>query len=124
VPDTISDFAHGKPLPASQVDAMRDDAPWLNYLTDQERRLLPQWAALIFPDMQVTKRMQRHMVVTNSGHRMAVFKSLDECVLYAEALEVAPVGIVLCGRAILASAPLIPTPTSDPNQLGMFDTLK
>jgi len=124
VPDTISDFAHGKPLLASTVDAVRDAVPWLDYLTDRERQLLPLFDVVILPDMQVTKRMQRHMVVAHNGHRMAVFKTLDECWLYAEALELATVGLVVAGRAVPLNPARSAPPSLDPNQMGLFDTVK
>lgn len=118
---TISDFAHGSPLPVAYSSPVRDEVPWLQYFTPEQREAMKAWGAVIWPDVQVTKRMRRHMVMTPEGHRMAVFATLEECLDYAEALEVAPVGLFVCGRAILASAPLTTPPTSDPNQLQLFD---
>lgn len=99
----------------------RADAPWLAYFTEEQKAAMNGWALVIWPDVQVTKRMQRHIVMRPDGTRMAVFKTLTECVDYAEALELAPVGLFVAGRAILASAALTPTPPSDANQLGLFD---
>lgn len=121
MPDFISDFARGVPLPASALDATRDEGPLYEILTERQRLAVGEFAATIFPDRQVTKRMWRHIVATPTGHRYAVFKTLDECLHYCEAMELAPVGLFVCGRAILASAPLTPSPPSDANQLALFD---
>jgi len=124
VPDTISDSAHGKPLPVATDDAARDDMPWLNIFTPEERAIIRQCDCLIWPDRPITRRLTRHVLTTKGGHRLQALKTLDECWEYAQAQDWATVGIMVCGRAILASAPLTLTPPSDPNQMGLFDTAK
>jgi len=122
MPETISDFAHGKPLAASSVDAARDDAPWMNILSDAERLAMRAFAATIFPDRPITRRLTRHVIVTPTGHKFAAFKTIEECWLYAEAMELTPVGLAIAERVISLN-PLVTVPPSlDPNQLGLFDT--
>jgi len=118
---TISDFAPVDHGTARSANDGGDAPPWLAYFTDEQRAQMTAWPAVIWPDCQVTKRMWRHIVMTGSGHRMAVFRTLDECLDYCEAMELAPVGLFVCGRAILASAPLTPPPPSDANQMVLFD---
>jgi len=121
MPDFISDFAHGSPLPASTQDAVRDEAPWMNVLTDQERADMVGFGCVIWPDRPITRRLTRHVVCTPSGHKFGAFKTLTECWLYAEALEVTPVGLGCAGRVLSVNPPRLPRPLSTVSQSMLVD---
>lgn len=122
MPVTISDFVNGKPLPQSDAEPARDDAPWLNVLTDRERAEMRAFAAVIFPDRQITRRLRRHVICTPTGHKFAAFLSIEECWLYADALDLQPVGLAV-GERVIALNPLASVlPSLDPNQFGLFDS--
>lgn len=121
MPEIISETVDGKPSPVSDVVPGRDDAPWLNVLTDRERIEMRSFAAVIFPDRQITRRLRRHVICTPTGHKFAAFLTIEECWLYAQALELAPVGLA-CGERVMSVNPLaLPLPPSDPNQMVLFD---
>lgn len=122
MPVIISETVNGKPSAVSSVEPGRDDAPWLNILTDRERAEMRAFAAVIFPDRQITRRLRRHAICTPTGHKFAAFLTIEECWLYAQALELAPVGLA-CGERVIALNPLaLSSPPSDPHQMGLFDT--
>lgn len=124
MPVNISDFAHGKPLPASTPDAAREDAPWMNILSDRERAQMRAFAAVIFPDRPITRRLTRHVLVTPTGHKFAALKTVEECWLYAQAMELTPVGLSV-GEGVVSLEPLLHPPSlPDANQMGLFDTVK
>jgi len=122
MPDLISEYVNGQPRPASQVEAGVDDAPWLSVLTDRERTEMRAFAAVIFPDRQITRRLRRHVICTPSGHKFASFLSIEECWLYAQASELQPVGLSVGDRVIALNPIAYSQPSLDPNKLGLFDS--
>jgi len=121
VPVTISDFAHGKPLPASTDDAARDELPWLNIFTQAERATIRRCDCLIWPDRPITRRLTRHVLTTAGGHRLQALKTLDEAFLYAEAQDWATVGLVIAGRVIPLNPSVAAPPSLSTDQMGLFD---
>jgi len=115
-PVIISDFAHGKPLPAQQPDAVRDAAPWLSVLSDRQRSEMAGFAVVIWPDRPITRRLTRHLLTTPTGHKFAALKTLEECWLYAQAMELEPVGLGV-GDRVIALNP-VPSPRPHPKPVG------
>jgi len=58
------------------------------------------FAAVIWPDRPITRRLTRHVLTTPTGHKFAALKTIEECWLYAQAMDLQPVGLSVGDRVI------------------------
>jgi len=123
-PILISDFAPVEPRPASTAPDRGDDAPWMQVLSDAERALMVGYAAIIWPDRPITRRLTRHVICNSTGQKFAAFKTLEECWLWAEAHDLAPVGLGCAGRVIALNPSRLPSPLSPSTEGALFDERK
>lgn len=79
------------------------------------------YAAVIWPDRPITRRLTRHVVTTPTGHKYYAARTFEEAWLYIEAAELAPVGVACGGRVIPLNPPSSPPPPSDADQMWLFD---
>jgi len=114
-PVIISDFAPGAPGPASTAGTGGDVPPWIRLLSDLEREQMQGFAAVIWPDRPITRRLTRHVLTTPTGHKFAALKTIEECWQWAEAHELSPVGVSVGDRVIS----LNPIPYRPPHSGGV-----
>ena len=111
-PVIISDFVREAPSLASTPSPAPEDAPWLAVLSDRQRREMQGFAAVIWPDRPITRRLTRHLLTTPTGHKFAALKTIEECWLYAQAMELEPVGLGVGDRVISLNPIPSPRPLS------------